>query len=238
MITQYKLRLTRADGAPIPVFWAYWLYAWLLEQLPEEMAEHLHGGKKYQLSQHLNQEQIWTVNIFNKDVSVFLGRVFENIRQIDLHTDRIFILDLRCKVVERPEDFLQYGRGLINRRVKMRFVSPASFKQSGRYTIFPREELILQSLLMKWNTLCSEYLLDDEDMLMEMEKGFHIVDYRLYTSRFPLKDITVPCFYGKIILEARLPIVLRELLGALLSLAPYSGVGIKTTLGMGGVEIF
>ena len=38
-------------------------------------------------------------------------------------------------------------------------------------------------------------------------------------------------------IEAKLPIVLRDVWNSLLCFAKYRGVGIKTTLGMGGAEI-
>lgn len=237
MIVQYKLQLAQLDNTPIPSFWAYRLYAWLLAQLPEDAAERFHEEEKRQLAQYLNHEQIWTVNLFGEEAAELLGQVLENTEQIELHSNRILVLEQHRRVIEKPEELLRCGREIAAKKTEMRFVSPASFKQSGRYTIFPQEKLILQSLLTKWNALYPKYLLDDADMLAEMEKGIHIVDYRLCTSRFLLKNTAIPCFYGKVILEARLPIVLQELWGALLYLAPYSGIGIKTTLGMGGIEL-
>ena len=54
---------------------------------------------------------------------------------------------------------------------------------------------------------------------------------------YRIKGAAIPCFYGRIFLEAKLPVVLQELWSALLQFAPYSGIGMKTTLGMGGVKL-
>ncbi len=43
-----------------------------------------------------------------------------------------------------------------------------------------------------------------------------------------MKDTAIPGFCGKIQVEAKLPLPLLELWGALVCLAPYGGIGIKT----------
>ena len=79
--------------------------------------------------------------------------------------------------------------------------------------------------------------LDDPDAVQAILRGLHIVDYRLQTLRHPLKQVHIPSFSGRVVLEARLPAPLLEVFKTLYCFAPYSGVGIKTALGMGGVGI-
>ncbi len=238
MIVQYKLRLALPDDAPIPAFWAYRLYAWLLDQIPEEAAEQFHNQEQHAVTQYLNRENIWTINLFGEEAGSLFGSILEHTDKILLHTDPLFVSEQQVRTVQKPEEFLRQGQEISSRRAVIQFMSPAAFKQAGRYAIFPQEDLLLQSLLMKWNEICPDYPLEDADMLAEMKRGLHIVDYSLRTCRFPLKNTTSPSFYGKIFVEARLPIVLQEIWNSLLCLAPYSGIGIKTTLGMGGVNIF
>ena len=52
-----------------------------------------------------------------------------------------------------------------------------------------------------------------------------------------IKNTRIPGFVGSAVVEARLALPLLELWNALLSFAPYGGIGIKTTLGMGGVSV-
>ena len=42
MIRQYVFLVSQADKQPIPNFWAYLLYAWMLEQVPPSYGEQLH----------------------------------------------------------------------------------------------------------------------------------------------------------------------------------------------------
>lgn len=235
MIFQWNLGLARPSGEAIPHFWAYRLYAWLLTQLPEKIAEQLHDQEAQSVSQHLDQN-IWTVNLLGEEAFDCFDRVLGEVTEINLHADQILITECRKHTVKSPEEFLQSGRGILSKKAEILFVSPTSFKQAGRYAVFPQEALLLQSLLTRWNQYSSFYLLQDEELVEELKRGIHIVDYSLRTGRFRLKDSAIPGFYGKVIIEARLPLVLQEIWNALLCFAPYSGIGIKTTLGMGGVE--
>ena len=81
------------------------------------------------------------------------------------------------------------------------------------------------------------YPLNDEDAFQVLLSGVHIVDYQLRTSRVSLKGVKIPGFVGSCILDAKLPLPLLELWNTLLLFADYSGIGIKTGLGMGGVHV-
>ena len=232
MICQYQIHLKLKNGEPIPPFWAYRLYAWLLLQIPEEIAEKIHQQEKRVVAQYLDHG-VWIVNLLGNDAVTLFGNILKETKEIHLHGDEILVTECRFHTVEGPQIFLRRGHEICSKRAELLITSPAAFKQAERYTIFPKEELLLQSLLMRWNEMYPEYLLDDADMLEAMRKGIHIVDYSLRTGRFRLKETAIPCFYGKIVLDTRLPVVLLELWNALLCFAPYSGIGIKTTLGMG-----
>ena len=65
--------------------------------------------------------------------------------------------------------------------------------------------------------------------------GLRISDYALRSTGFRLKETVIPGFTGRLTILLSPP--LAELWSTLLSWAEYSGIGIKTTLGMGGVSI-
>ena len=103
--------------------------------------------------------------------------------------------------------------------------------------IFPQEKLIIQSLVNRWNSFCSDYSLDDEDALRMLESGVSISDYSLKTVRYKLKNVYIPAFAGRVTLSSHLPAPLLELWNSILLWTPYSGLGIKTALGMGGTNV-
>ena len=108
---------------------------------------------------------------------------------------------------------------------------------SRRDAIYPQEFLLLQSLVLHWNTAFPDCQLNDPDALDAILRGLHILDYNLHTVSYPIKNTRIPGFVGSAVVEARLALPLLELWNALLSFAPYGGIGIKTTLGMGGVSV-
>ena len=82
-----------------------------------------------------------------------------------------------------------------------------------------------------------EYPLCDPDALCMLESGIYIRDYALKSVRYHLKNVYIPAFVGKVTLDSRLPVPLAELWHAILLWADYSGIGIKTALGLSLIHI-
>ena len=167
------------------------------------------------------------------------GRLFVFTSFGESHSDAIGgVIEGFPSGVELDFDFIasELNRRRPQSRTSLRFLTPTAFKQSGRYTIFPQEKLILQSLFARWNEVFPEYPLNDEDAFQALLSGIHITDYKLRTSRFLLKGVKIPGFLGSCTLDAKLPLPLLELWNTLLLFSGYSGIGIKTGLGMGGAE--
>lgn len=239
MITQYKLTLKSISGHPLYGDSAYRLYAFLLQQLPAEKADWLHEASGSAISQHILFDKsadcyVWTLNLLSDEISSLLRPVLENLKEAYIENQAFPVLARSVQEVS-PLDLIRQGQCCTTRRTTVIFSALTAFKQQGRYVIFPQERLILQSLVMRWNEVFPEYPVDDEDAFNAILSGIHIVDYRLKTSRFFLKGVRIPGFSGSCDIEARLPLPLLELWNTLLLFSNYTGLGIKTSLGMGGV---
>ena len=235
MITQYKFRLASSTEL-IPSNLAYRLYAWLLACLAGEEAEKFHAPETSCLNQYVCRDT-WIVNLLGEHTADTFGEILDNVAEIELDVCTLSLDKLSVETIPDAESLLMLGQKHTQNLTRLSFKSPTSFKSGGRYMIYPREELLLQSLVNRWNECFPEYTLSDEEALAELQSGIHIVDYRLRTCRYRLKGVSIPAFVGDIALEAKLPIVLRDIWNSLLCFAKYRGVGIKTTLGMGGAEI-
>ena len=216
-MTQHQLVLHTPDGRPMPAVWAYRLYAWLLTRMPREEGDWLHQTGEHPISQFLSydkdtQQMVWTVNLLCTELETRLSPPLLETNTIDLHGCPISVERQTIRKVPGPEALIFQGREQCRKRVEIRFLTPTAFKQAG-------------------------YPLTDEDAISALLEGLHIVDYALRTTRYRMKDTAIPGFCGKIQVEAKLPLPLLELWGALVCLAPYGGIGIKTTLGMGGTQI-
>lgn len=239
MIQQFQLTLNALEGVRIPQAWAYRLYGWLMSQISSEFGDqmHLQGEHPIAHSLYFSQEKrasFWTINLLNDVARQVISPVLESAKDIPLHELTLSVSEIRTFPAISAEELICSGRSGSENRAKLTFLSPCAFKQSGRYAIFPQENLLLQSLIAHWNVAFPEYALTDPDALRALQQGLHIVDYNLHTARYLLKETRIPSFLGNVTIEAHLAPPLLELWNALLSFSPYCGVGIKTTLGMGG----
>jgi len=245
MITQYHFTVVPADGQKLSSAMGYPLYAWLLAQLPEEVGAALHQQEALTPAQCLYFDRgrgrwCWQLTLPSEELITMLRPVLEDLQAISLHTGALQITRTDTLQYESGKALLDAARSLtpMGRRTEIRFLTTTTFKQDGNYVLFPQVRLILQSLVGKWNQLCPEYSLEDADAFHMLERGLAITDYQLRASRFPLKGKKITGFSGSITVTSRLSPPLEELWQLLLLIAPLTGVGIKTALGMGGIAVF
>ena len=241
MIRQYRFALCAPDNTRIPREWAYRLYGWLLEQFPEEWADTLHGDGARPITQFLHyakeqQRMIWTVNLRGEQLSEQAEPVLRTLQTIELQDAVLKAELLALPQTVTAQELIVAGNAAAAGRARITLLSSCSFKQGGRYAIFPQETLLLQSLAAHWNDAFANYPVTDEDALAALLQGIHIVDYDLHTVRYRMKGTQIPGAVGTLTIENRLPLPLRSLWNTLMVFAPYSGIGIKTALGMGGVQ--
>ena len=238
MISRYVFRVVSQD--PLPPDRAYAFYSCLLSLLPKETAGELHEQGETPISQCLYREQaepLWRIHLLNEETCSVFSTVLDSLRTLQLHAGEIR-LELLEKETLTADELIQNARAIETARFcSLRFLSPTAFKQSGRYTVLPEKELILQSLLKKWNTVFPSFPLEDEDAFRMLSDGLRICDYNLHTTRFILKDNKIPGFIGSMRFDAHLSEPLMDLWKILAVFSEYSGIGIKTALGMGGVRL-
>lgn len=238
MITQYVMTLQAVPGHPLYPDSAYRLYAYLLEQLPPDAAQWLHETGTRGISQYLRYRKEtgmyqWTVNILDDEIASLLCSRINTLDAVSIEQQVFSISGRESRQVTL--DALLAHNVTVN-HTTVSFCTPTAFRQTGRYTIFPQERLILQSLVLRWNEVFPMCPLEDPDAFEAMLAGIHIVDYQLRTTRFLLKGIRIPGFTGSCVIEAKLAPPLLNLWNALLSFSSFSGIGIKTGIGMGGVQ--
>lgn len=238
MIYQHRIRLETAERLPYGL--AYRLYAWLLSQLPEETAERLHGQDGAHIAQYLQyqketRENQWILNVPNEELEREIAAVLTDRTEIKLQNGEGWTVAAQ-EIREIAPQTLVFSGGT-ERYTRIEFLTPTAFKQAGRYAIFPTEALLLQSLTARWNELVPGLAVTDEDALHSLLQGIHITDYALRTTRYPLKGAKIPGFVGRLVIEAKLPLPMAQLWNALTGIADYAGLGMKTSLGMGGVAV-
>ena len=241
MIKQYQLLLKTAEGDYLHPYSAYWLYSLLVKSVSADFADHLHESSLTPFSQSVTRtlkkdEVIWKINLLGENAVAEISNLLDNWETIQLERlqSPVAIIKKEMSLYNTSDDFLLPRREQ-QMFYTMHFVTPTSFKSDGEYALFPSSRLILQSLLNKWNALYPELSMKDEDATNMLLDGIRIRNYKLNSTQYPLSGLKLPGFMGYVEMQVRLSEPLHELWRLLYSLAPYSGIGIKTALGMGAV---
>lgn len=121
--------------------------------------------------------------------------------------------------------------------ITIKFNSPTSFSSQGSYKILPDIDLIYKSIVQKYNSFSANYEIDDDEVLDYIIQNTSIIDYNLRSVRFSMNNFRIPSFIGSIRLKIRGTDASKNLINLLIDFSTYSGIGIKTSLGMGGVDI-
>ena len=243
LLTRYTLTLVPEVPCRSRPEWAYHLYAALLEGAPASFGTASHRDGTTPVSQYLSQEGerlVWRVTLLGRESEAALAPVLEGRGEYRLNKDGVTLRVARrsCGRIADVEELFVRSAGCGGlHRLTVR--TPAAFKSRGHYQILPTPRLILQSLIKQWNGCFSGCPIEDEDGagMETMAAGLLCRSYQLRDQGYFLKGNRVPGFVGSLTLDSsHLAGFHRTLSDALLYFSGYAGIGIKTALGMGGVE--
>ena len=233
MIHSYQFRLS----APLPATAAYPLYAAMLERAPREFAARLHESTVTPVSQYVRGD-LWQVSLFGAGSIETLSPILEGLDEVFLRRDRtrVTLEQAGFRRIDSVDALLAHP---VWDRGSLSFRTPTAFKSAGIYQLLPTQRLVLQSLILKWNGCFGDVcpIKDDGGGLEALAEGLCYRSLRLDSTEFAMKHTRIPGVLGQIAFENRLSGFHKQLANALLAFGTYSGVGIKTTLGMGGLEI-
>lgn len=215
----------------------------LMDMLPEEISEVLHSQNLRPYSQFVHfvrstEEQLWEFGTLTDEIhNIFL--------EVLLDKETVFLkqkgYELKCSLLS--SDFCTY-EAMADKvfqgdkapwGVRISFSTPASFKRDEEYMLFPDTKLIMNSLLNRWRSF-APILLEEENLAETLANCCSISKYELRSQKFYLEGRGITGFVGCVQLGFRGNEMVRRIMGLLMLLAPYSGIGIKTALGMGAVS--
>lgn len=242
MIRKYELKLVASKNEYIKNDIAYPLYSFLLQHISNEYAQLLHEQGYSDISQYVDffpSYIIWNISLFGEQsIQEFSSAIndleciyIENynieLKVYNINWYNISIQEIVDKVVQT--DNIQWNT--------LKFISPTSFKTQGEYALYPTSELVLHSLISKWNFYNSNIILDDKDMLNLLYGGVNISGYTLNSITYKIKGKYIQSFVGSIKMHTKLSPPVMNIYKSLIAFSEYSGIGIKTALGMGGSQI-
>lgn len=244
MIKHIKLLLKKITPETRPSYrWGYQMYGWICDNISSETVEKLHNENFTPMSQYLlkgqNEDEFeWHIFTMNECFDELIEK-FNKIKIIEIEKYQTkFEISEKIEIQISESEFCK--KYLIENTPKktltIKLLSPCSFKTDGEYAIFPSSKLILKSAINKWNTLSAMYSIEGDDTVEELINACEISNYKLKTADYILKNVSIRGFYGEITLKFKGNRRIMTMNNMLIEFLQYSGLGIKSALGMGACK--
>lgn len=216
----------------------------LMQRIDPVYGEYLHRSELKPYSQYVSvqpSEVKWTLHTLTEQAETELIHplLSGNFHTIHLEKKKISMKVLSKTVTCLTEEQLleQTFFAVCPRKLRVNFVTPCSFKRQGVYQIFPSVRLIFQSLVNKFDAASESNAVSYPELLDDLESNVMITGYRLHSTSFGVEGVKIPAYQGSLSLKLLGPQQLVNLVHMLLRFGMYSGVGIKTAMGMGAFQI-
>lgn len=215
----------------------------IMELLPYEYGKQLHLSQLRPYSIHLEKENdIWSLVVatMNEDAySIIIEQTLSKLDKIYIkHDDEIVYIDEKIiNAVPKKSITKAFYNAETTKVLEIGFITPTAFKSKGDYVFFPDLRLIYQSLMNKYDVSSDGGFLFDPDILDELCKGSKIYSYKLRSNYFQLEGVKIPAFTGSIKIRITANQTISNFINMLFEYGKYSGVGIKSSLGMGAIKI-
>lgn len=243
MLSKLEIKLSGIKDGDINYNMSSLFHGVIMELLPEDYVEYLHStslNPYTQYLQHKNDNWYWVVTTLNTEA---YEKIIEGVL---LKTKEIYVkkADLRIKLseknlinIEKKDILEEFYKREASKYIEINFMTPTSFKQSGRYSFYPDIRCIYQSLINKYNSSNDLDVACDEDTLEQLLMDTDIVKYNIRSTKFYLDKGKIPGFIGKVTFKFSGNNTMTNFANMLFKFGEFSGVGAKASLGMGAIRI-
>jgi CRISPR-associated endoribonuclease Cas6 len=243
MLAELKLKLDVVDQK-IGYYQSSNLQGVLMEHINSDYASVLHGQKWNPYSQNItgkDEEVVWTIQTLNQEAYEKIIKPLEADAFTQFRLEKkdmtVKILDKKLKVRSKKELLEEFYQKPAERYLNIEFVTPTAFKSNGRYVIIPEPRYIYQSLMNKYSAASDgEMEMFDTETLDQLTESSEIAQYRLKSTGFPMEGVRIPSFKGELSIRIRGNDTMARYARFLVQFGEYSGVGIKTAMGMGAIR--
>jgi len=237
-----KLEMKLQCEEPLAGQMASLFHGALMECLPTGYAGYLHASGLHPYTQHLErraQDWYWVVTALNRETAqTMLQDVLLGLKRVELKKKEMSVDIVQKEYtevdIERAWDRLYESEP--EKRICVRFLTPTAFKQQGFYTFYPNIRCVYQSLMNKYDASFGSAGTLDEEALKELCEKTKIIRYNLRSVSFHLEGVRIPAFLGDATFALNGNRTLSNFAKLLFWFGEYSGVGIKTSLGMGAIK--
>lgn len=215
----------------------------LMDLLPDDYATELHISKRHPYTQHIERqgkEWHWIITALNEYTACHMLQ--DVLMQLDEFTIKkhgliIHVLEKSYQELSDKELADVFYHKEPSRYITVQFVTPTAFKQNGRYVNYPDLRLMFSSIMNKYDASNPDEQMYDEDTLYQLIEKVMLNRYNLRSVSFSMEGVRIPAFIGTITLKMTGTQTMSNFANMLFEFGKYSGIGIKTTLGMGAIKI-
>lgn len=240
MLAEIRMQL-ETDKADFGYYQSSNMQGILMEQLDTGYAESLHkpGLKPY--SQYVlgGVQKEWVVKTVTAEAyqKIIMPLLKESFREFTLDKKEIKVkIQSKSLKTRRKQDLLEeFYSASCDRYLELEFITPTAFKSEGRYINMPDMRYIYQSLMNKYSASSEDMGMYDEETLEQLVANSYITRYHLKSAFFPLEGVKIPAFRGEMCVKVAGTETMANYAGLLMKFGEYSGIGIKTAIGMGGI---
>ena len=213
----------------------------LMEHAGTACAGRMHGMPFNPYSQHCESGGdgiVWVVNALTDETYDSLVRPV--LQASELRIKKIgapFRIDgfQEARITRRSLADLIHGDN--TSRFTLRFVTPTAFKSGGTYQTIPSTRLVYQNLIMHYGQVFDADHEVDPHTVEYLASHTLIARYSLHSCSFLVSGKRIPAFMGNMTVNVEGPQPLRGFTHMLFRFGEFGGVGIKTSMGMGGLSV-
>ncbi len=240
MLSKIKLKLSGDVDKKHGYFMGSILHGAMMDMIDKDYVDYLHESRIHPYSQYIQasgEDIIWSISTTDDEAKQNIIDVIKHKECIALkHRDeKLLIQGYKEEELEYSELINTYYMGNHSRYLSINFITPASFKIAGIYRIYPEIRYIFQSLMNRFDAVSEDMQVSDREVLEHFETYATISAYRLRSTVFHLQSVKIPSFMGEISIKINGPHQMVNLAHTLVKFGEYSGIGIKTAMGMGGM---
>ncbi len=220
------------------------LHGIIMEFIPSDYATFLHTEKTLPYSINITNYKdklLWTINTLSEEAYNLIIKNLENITEIYMKQKRKTVKVKKISLTNTTYNKLiqdnYYNKEYIQKEYTIYVQTPLSFKSSNNYVILPEPYLFFRSIMRRFDYFSKTDKIFDQDTLEYLNKTIKIRKYKIRSSIMHLHKYKIPGLLGEITITVNSNDMIKKLIGLLLLYSEYSGVGIKTALGMGSVSL-
>ena len=220
------------------------LHGIIMEQISTEYSEYLHKQKivPYSISvTNYHDQLLWTINTLTEEAYDMIIKNFENISEINMKqknkTIKVKKLSLKTMTYEKLVQDYYYNKSILKNEYTIYIQTPLAFKNGKDYTFMPDFRLLFRSIMKKFDLFSNDIKLYDLETINHLTEVIKIKKYKIRSNIFNLHNQKIPGLLGTITFTIDSNDAICRLVSLLLAYSEYSGVGIKTAIGMGSVSL-